>query len=29
MKNIKIDNKIIGEGMPTFIVAEAGINHGG
>jgi len=29
MKNVKIGNKIIGEGMPTFIVAEAGINHGG
>ena len=29
MKSIKIQNKIIGEGNPCFIVAEIGINHGG
>lgn len=29
MKNIKIGNKIIGDGEPTFILAEAGINHDG
>lgn len=29
MKNIKIEDKIIGENRPTFIIAEAGINHGG
>ena len=30
MKNtIKIGNKIIGEGYPCFIIAEAGVNHNG
>lgn len=28
-KNIKIDNKFIGEGRPVFIIAEAGVNHNG
>jgi N,N'-diacetyllegionaminate synthase len=27
--NINIENKIIGNGSPTFIVAEAGLNHNG
>ena len=27
MREIKIGNKIIGEGKPTFIIAEAGANH--
>lgn len=27
--NIKISNKVIGEKFPTFIIAEAGINHNG
>ena len=27
--NIKISNKTIGENFPTFIIAEAGINHNG
>ena len=27
MKNIKIDNKIIGEDYPTFIIAELSCNH--
>lgn len=26
---IKIENKIIGHGLPTFIIAEIGINHNG
>ncbi len=29
MKNIKIGNKIVGEGQPVFVIAEAGINHDG
>jgi len=29
MKNIKIGDKMIGGNMPTFIIAEVGINHGG
>lgn len=29
MKNIKIGSKLVGEGHPTFIIAEAGINHQG
>ena len=29
MKKIKIGNKIIGEGEPCFIIAEAGVNHNG
>ena len=28
-KFIKIENKIISEDSPTFIIAEAGVNHGG
>ena len=28
-KNIKIGNKVVGEGDPTFIIAEAGSNHDG
>lgn len=29
MKRVKIGNKFVGEGEPTFIVAEAGVNHQG
>lgn len=29
MKKVKIGNKLVGEGEPTFIVAEAGVNHQG
>lgn len=29
MKNIKISNRLIGQGQPVFIIAEAGINHNG
>ena len=29
MKKVRIGNKFIGEGEPTFIIAEAGLNHGG
>ena len=29
MKKVKIKNKLVGEGEPTFIVAEIGINHNG
>ena len=29
MEKIKIGNKVVGEGAPTFIVAEAGLNHNG
>jgi len=29
VKKIKIGNKIIGEGEPCFIIAEAGVNHNG
>lgn len=29
MKKIKIGNRIIGEGYPPFVIAEAGINHNG
>ena len=25
----KIGNKVIGDGNPTFIIAEAGVNHNG
>lgn len=28
-ENIKIGNKIIGEGYPCFVIAEAGVNHNG
>lgn len=28
-KAIKISNKLIGEGQPVFIIAEAGVNHNG
>ena len=27
LKKIDIGNKTIGEGNPTFIIAEVGINH--
>jgi len=29
MEKIRISSKLIGEGQPTFIIAEAGINHNG
>jgi N-acetylneuraminate synthase/N,N'-diacetyllegionaminate synthase len=29
MKKIKIGNKLIGDGEPCFIIAEAGVNHNG
>ena len=29
MKNVKIENKLIGDGEPCFIIAEAGSNHNG
>jgi sialic acid synthase SpsE len=29
MRNIRIGNKLVGEGQPAFIIAEAGINHQG
>jgi len=29
MNKVKIGNKIIGDGKPTFIIAEIGINHNG
>lgn len=29
MKLVNIANKLIGEGRPTFIIAEAGVNHNG
>jgi len=29
MKKIRIGNKLIGEGEPCFIIAEAGVNHNG
>jgi N,N'-diacetyllegionaminate synthase len=29
MKNIKIANRLVGEGCATFIIAEAGVNHNG
>jgi N-acetylneuraminate synthase len=29
MKNISVDHKVIGEGSPVFIIAEAGCNHNG
>ena len=28
-KTIKINDKIISNNSPTFIIAEAGVNHGG
>jgi sialic acid synthase SpsE len=28
-KNIKIQNKVISQTSPTFVIAEAGVNHGG
>ena len=27
MKRIKIGNKLVGEGEPCFVIAEAGSNH--
>ena len=29
MKKVKIGNRLLGEGEPTFIVAEVGVNHNG
>ncbi len=29
MKKIKIDRRLLGEGEPCFIIAEAGVNHNG
>ena len=29
MKYVSVDHKIIGEGSPVFIIAEAGCNHNG
>ena len=29
MEKIKIGDRFIGEGAPTFIIAEAGVNHNG
>ncbi|MCZ7401012.1 MAG: N-acetylneuraminate synthase family protein, partial [Candidatus Methanoperedens sp.] len=29
MKKVKIGDRLIGEGEPTFIIAEAGVNHNG
>jgi N,N'-diacetyllegionaminate synthase len=29
MKTLRIGNKVIGEGNPVFIIAEAGVNHNG
>ena len=29
MRKIKVGNKLIGEGQPCFIIAEAGVNHNG
>ena len=29
MKTVRIGNRIIGEGSPCFIIAEAGVNHNG
>ncbi len=29
MKQVKIRNKLVGEGVPTFIIAEGGVNHNG
>lgn len=29
MKKVKIEGKLIGEGEPVFIIAEAGVNHNG
>jgi len=26
---IKIDNRLIGDGHPTYIIAEIGVNHNG
>ena len=28
-KTVKIDNRIIGDGEPTYIIGEIGINHNG
>ena len=29
MSTIKIENKIVGDNQPTFVIAEIGINHNG
>lgn len=29
VQNIKIGNKMVGEGYPVFVIAEAGVNHNG
>lgn len=29
MKFVQIDNKTVGDGFPTYVIAEVGINHGG
>ena len=28
-KEINIDGRLISKGSPTFVIAEAGVNHGG
>ena len=28
-KKVKIGNRLVGEGEPVFIIAEAGLNHNG
>ena len=28
-REIKIGNKLIGDGHPAYVIAEAGINHNG
>ncbi|MBC8456391.1 MAG: N-acetylneuraminate synthase family protein, partial [Deltaproteobacteria bacterium] len=29
MKKVKIGNRLVGQGEPVFIIAEAGVNHNG
>jgi N,N'-diacetyllegionaminate synthase len=29
MRNVKIGNRLVGDGEPVFVVAEAGVNHNG
>ncbi len=29
MKNIQLGERVVGDGAPAFVIAEAGVNHNG